>query len=174
MTQIHPLKKRGLKNLVNIVIVHNSIHCWWFSVCFNSRCISKQGIMETFLLLCYLKLQILSIILFIYEYNHTVLSLSNTFLPKVYQVNKLLQELDLGFMKILHIFYNLMLNRPFDAMFWCITCVFKCSSSKAKIFPMFGHLYEVILLLDRYWQSHGFKQPENELFFTVMSNKTVE
>ena len=87
--------------------------------------------MEKFLLLCYLKLQILSIILFGYEYNHMVLSLSYTFLPKVYQVTKLLQELDLGFMKILHIFYNLMLNRPVDAPFWRITCVFKCSSSKA-------------------------------------------
>ena len=31
-TQIYPLKKRVMKNLVNIVIVHNSIHCCWFSV----------------------------------------------------------------------------------------------------------------------------------------------
>ena len=66
--------------------------------------------METFLLLCYLKLQIVFIILFIYEYNRVVLSLSYIFLPKVYQVIKYLLGLHLGFMKILHIFYNLMLN----------------------------------------------------------------
>ena len=34
-----------------------------------------------------------------------------------------LQGMDLSFMKILHIFYNLMLNRSFDAMFWGIYSV---------------------------------------------------
>ena len=80
--------------------------------------------METFLLLCYLKLQNgLFIILFIYEYSRMVLSLLYIFLATIYQVSKFLQGLDLGFMKILHIFYNLMLNRPFNAMFWCISSV---------------------------------------------------
>ena len=45
-----------------------------------------------------------------------------------YKIHQLLQPpflqgLDFGFMKILHIFYNLMLNRPFDAMFWRISAV---------------------------------------------------
>ena len=31
--------------------------------------------------------------------------------------------MDLGFMKVLHIFYNLMLDRPFDATFWRISSV---------------------------------------------------
>ena len=60
-----------------------------------------------------------------------VLSLSKTFLAEVYQVTMFIQGLDLGFMKILHIFYNLMLNRPFDAMFLVyISCMLKCSSPK--------------------------------------------
>ena len=36
-----PLKERGMKNWMNIMKVQNSIHCWWFSVCFNSSYISK-------------------------------------------------------------------------------------------------------------------------------------
>ena len=47
----------------------------------------------------------------------------STHFGKNLPVTKFLQGLDLGFMKILHIFYNLMLNRPLDAMLWRIYSV---------------------------------------------------
>ena len=77
-----------------------------------------------------------------------------------------LQGIDLGFVKILHIFYNLMLNRSFDAMFWRIYSVcwsvhhLKLTSdvltlgTNNSVNPTATDKIKVL------------KQPKNELFFT--------
>ena len=51
-------------------------------------------------------------------------------------VTKFLQRLDLGFLKILHIFYSLMLSRPFDAMFGRIYSVIE-AFIVLSLLPMF-------------------------------------
>ena len=75
---------------------------------------------------------VLFLILFIYDYNCMVLSLSNTF-SKFIKLRRSCQKIsDLGLMKTLYIFYNLMLNRPFDAMF----CVYLLCSEVFIIYSL--------------------------------------